>query len=100
MSYTVNSKESANWLYRSEYMNQRHGVSPLEANQALNDPWRVTLDPDPSSLSGAGVRTIGVTRAWRLLTVITLVSGGTRWGVNGCDANPTDVRRYESSRDY
>jgi hypothetical protein len=100
MYYTVSSEESANWLYRGEYMNQRHGVSPLEANQALNDPGRVTLDPDPSSLSGAGVRTIGVTRARRLLTVITLVSGGTCWGVNGWDANPTDVRRYTSWRDY
>jgi hypothetical protein len=81
-------------------MNQRHGVSPLEAHQALDDPWGVTLDPDPSSVSGGVVRTIGVTRARRLLTVITLVSGGTRWGVNAGDANPTDVRRYKSWRDY
>lgn len=81
-------------------MTQRHGVLPAEANEALTDPWRVTLEPDPSSASGDSVRTIGVTRARRLLTVITLVSGGTRWGVNGWDENPADVRRYRSWRNY
>lgn len=81
-------------------MTQRHGVLPAEANEALTDSWRVTLEPDPSSASGDSVRTIGVTRARRLLTVITLVSGGTRWGVNGWDANPADVRRYRSWRNY
>lgn len=81
-------------------MTQRHGVLPAEANEALTDSWRVTLDPDPSSVSGGGVRTIGVTRARRLLTVITRVSGGTRWGVNGSDTNPADVRRYRYWRDY
>jgi hypothetical protein len=100
MYYTVSNEDSANWLYRGEYMKQRHGVSPLEAKQALTDPWRVIRNPDPSSVSGGGVRTIGVTRARRLPTVITLVSGGTRWGVNGWDANPTDVRRYKDWRDY
>jgi hypothetical protein len=81
-------------------MTQRHEVLPAEANEVLADHWRVTLDPDPSSVSGDSVRIIGVTRARRLLTVITLVSGGTRWGVNGWDANPADVRRYRFWRDY
>lgn len=100
MYYTVNDEETANWRYRGKYMTERHGVSPAEANQALADPWRVTLDPDPSSVSGGSVRTLGVTRARRLLTVITLVSGGTRWGVNGWDANRADIRRYRFWRDY
>ena len=100
MYYTVSTEHRANWLYRGEYINQLHGVLPAEANEALTDPWRVILNPDPSSVSGGGVRTIGVTRARRLPTVITLVSGGTRWGVNGWDATPTDVRRYKDWRDY
>ncbi len=94
MYYAVTNCDEANWLYRGDYMRVRHGVTPGEANQALSDPERVTIEPDPSSLSGRGVRVIGLTRQGRLLTVITLRLEGTVWGVNGWDANPTDHRRY------
>jgi hypothetical protein len=94
MYYTVDDRNKANWLYRGEYMGMRHGVTPDEANQALCDPERVIVEPDPSSLSGRGVRVIGRTATERLLTVITLDREGVVWGVNGWDANPTDQRRY------
>jgi hypothetical protein len=94
MYYTVDDRNEANWLYRGEYMSMRHGVTPDEANQALCDPERVIVEPDPSSLSGRAARVIGCTATERLLTVITLEEEGVVWGVNGWDANPTDQRRY------
>lgn len=75
-------------------MSIKRGVTPDEADQALRDPERIVIEPDPSTLSGRGVRVIGRTLTDRLLTVITLASDGVVWGVNGWDASPTDQRRY------
>lgn len=75
-------------------MARSHGVTQAEANEALGDPNRVTLNPDPSSLSSRSVRVIGQTELGRVLSIIVLEAEGTVWGVNGWDSNPTDCRRY------
>jgi uncharacterized DUF497 family protein len=76
-------------------MQQRHGISPAEADEALSDPDRVVLDPDPASKSGRGTRTIGYSAAAEsLVTVIVLEDEGTSYGVNGWRSNSSDQRRY------
>lgn len=76
-------------------MRHRHQISTNEANEALSDPDRVVLDPDPASKSGRGTRTIGYSPTTAcLVTVILLEHDGTTYGVNGWRSNSTDQRRY------
>ncbi len=75
-------------------MATKHGVVPTEAKEALMDPQRVILDPDPSSISGQGTRVVGHTRTGRLLSVLVLKMSGVLYGVNGWDANARDARSY------
>lgn len=79
----------------------RRGIEPTLANEALEDPDRVVITPDPASKSGRTVRTIGWSHtANRIFTVITLVDTGTLYGVNGWVANSSDQRLYrEENRD-
>jgi hypothetical protein len=86
--------EEADWSIRGEDMKTKHKVSPWEANEALRDPFRVVISPDPSSLSGKGIRVIGRTTAGRMLTVIVMDLNGVLYGVNGWSSNRTDGRRY------
>lgn len=37
-------------------MRRKHGVTAEEADEALDDPDQVTLDPDPAGKSGQSVR--------------------------------------------
>lgn len=83
------------WSHRGDYMQQRHGVAWTWADEALSDPDRLVLDPDPASKSGRGTRTIGYSpTAGFLVTVILLEYEGTTYGVNGWRSNTTDQRRY------
>jgi hypothetical protein len=91
--------EEVDWSKRGRYMRERHGVDPLWADQALADPNRVVLDPDPASKSGQGIRIIGHSRSvGRVLTVIVLEYDGVEYGVNGWWANDIDQRRYREGR--
>jgi hypothetical protein len=84
------------WTDRGDYMHQRHGISPAIADEALHDPDRLVLIPDPASLSGRSVRTIGYSPTARtLITVITLEHEGVSYGVNGWEASQLDRRRYQ-----
>ncbi|CPY85158.1 Conserved protein of uncharacterised function%2C possible IS sequence associated protein [Mycobacteroides abscessus] len=84
----------ADWTYRGDYIGKR-AMPPAMADEALTDPERVTLVPDPTSKSGKGVRTIGYsTTAQQVLTVITLVKDGIEYGVNCWPANDRDKRIY------
>jgi hypothetical protein len=84
------------WIDRGGYMSSRHGISPTVANEALADPDRLVLTPDPASLSGRSVRTIGYAPSvGALVTVITLEHEGVLYGVNGWEANELDRRRYQ-----
>lgn len=72
-----------------------HAAAPAWADEALADPDRIVLDPDPASKSGRGTRTIGYSpTAEALITVILLEHEGTTYGVNGWRSNTTDQRRY------
>lgn len=85
------------WSDRGEYMYRRHGVRPDEADEALSDPYRLVLHPDPASRTGRSTRVIGWAESTsRLVTVIVLDDDGTTYGVNGWPANPTDQTRYNS----
>ena len=76
-------------------MFERHGVTPKEANEALSDPARLVISPDPASKSGRSVRTIGFAPSTeRVITVITVVEDGKLYGVNGWPANDVDQRKY------
>jgi len=94
MSYTMYDKKDPDWTYRGDYMVAKHGVAPSEANEALADPQQVIFDPDPSSISGQGIRVVGQTRTGRLLSVLVLNMSGVLYGVNGWDANARDARIY------
>lgn len=85
----------ADWTERGRYIVAKHGVSPIEANDALSDPLRLVIDPDPASKSGRSVRVIGWSQiAQVLITVITLEYEGRDYGVNAWRSNTTDQRRY------
>lgn len=89
--------DTADWSHRGDYIAQ-HGVNPVEADEAVADPDRVVLKPDPASKSGRGVRIIGYSiTAQAVLTVIVLDHEGTTIGVNAWQANPKDQRRYEGT---
>lgn len=81
-------------------MAARHGLSVVQANEALEDPDAVVFNPDYASQSGRSVRTIGWSpSAGRLLTVITVAEAGVVYGVNGWSANAVDARRYKEDED-
>jgi hypothetical protein len=93
-------RQDADWSFRGQYMLDRHGIRPVEANQALADPARIVLTPDPASKSGRSVRVIGWSETLsQLLTVIVLEHGGDLIGVNAWVSNPTDRGRYFSDGD-
>ena len=85
---------SADWSHRGDYI-AKHSLTPSLANEALDDPNRMVIAPDPSSASGRTVRVIGWSSTiGRLITVIVLPDGETVWGVNAWPSNSTDQRRY------
>jgi len=80
-------------------MYRRHGIAPDWADEALVDPERTVLEPDPSSKSGRGVRIIGYSAsAGCLVTVIVIEHEDIVYGVNGWQANNTDLRRYREEQ--
>lgn len=83
------------WNERADYMFAKHGVTVEQANEALTDPDRVVLDPDPASRSGVSIRTIGYSPTRReIIAVLTVDEDGIVYGINGWPANSTDQRRY------
>jgi uncharacterized DUF497 family protein len=89
--------DTADWSHRGDYI-AKHGVNPAEADEAIADPDRVVLSPDPASKSGRGVRVIGYSiTAEAILTVIVLDHEGSTIGVNAWKANPKDQQRYEGT---
>ncbi|QXC46773.1 transposase (plasmid) [Rhodococcus qingshengii] len=77
-------------------MYERHGLTPMMANEALADPNRLFCSPDPASKSGASDRTIGWSDlAGAVLVVITVADDGVVFGVNGWIGNDTAKRLYQ-----
>ncbi|MGH9104737.1 MAG: transposase [Acidimicrobiales bacterium] len=68
---------AVDWSYRADYMRERHGIEEEWANEALQDPDALRIDPDPASRTRRSVRTIGnSTSAGYLVTVITVEEDG------------------------
>ena len=68
----------------------------MQADEALNDPERVVIDPDYNSKSGLSVRIIGYSEsAGALLTVLVINDNGHEYGINGWHSNAKDHRIYE-----
>lgn len=85
---------------RGDYIADKRGLRPAWADEALDDPDAVELNPDPSSKSGRSARTIGWSAsAQQLLTVITVVDEGTLYGVNCWRSNPRDQRIYREANE-
>ena len=80
---------------RGEYPQRKHGITPQVADDALDDPNRIVIDPDYNGTSDESVRIIGFsTIADDVVTVIVLQHDGTEYGVNGWSANEKDRRIY------
>lgn len=95
MHYDGQVFERVDWSHRGAYMQRKHGISPEIANEALEDPNRVVIDPDYNSESGRSVRIIGFSVAAEdVITVIVLEDGGVEYGVNGWTANAKDRGLY------
>ncbi|WP_085980786.1 transposase [Mycolicibacterium phlei] len=87
---------AVDWSKRGDYIAKRR-MTPALADEALADPNRLVLDPDPASTSGVSVRTIGFSPSFGgLISVITVEDGGTVWGVNAWPSNDVDTRKYMS----
>jgi hypothetical protein len=95
MHYDDRVFERVDWSQRGAYMQRKHGVAAAIADEALEDPSRVVIDPDYNSESGRSVRIIGFSvTADDVITVIVLEKDGTEYGVNGWTANEKDRRFY------
>jgi hypothetical protein len=91
MHYDGQVFERVDWSRRGAYMHRKHGIAPAIADEALEDPNRVVIDPDYNSESGRSVRIIGFSvTAAEVITVIVLENDGTEYGVNGWAANERD----------
>jgi hypothetical protein len=67
----------------------------MEANEAVEDPERIAIDPDYHSTSGLS-RIIGFSpTADDLLTIIVLTNEGVTYGVNAWRSNTRDRRIYQ-----
>jgi hypothetical protein len=83
------------WSERAEYIFAKHQTTADQANEALTDPDRVVLDPDPASRSGVSIRTNGYSPSHAaLVTILTVEEDGVMYGLNAWASNPTDQRRY------
>ena len=92
--------ETAEWSHRRDYIVAKHGVTSVEADDALADPARVVIDPDPASKSGRSARIIGYSHsAQAVLTVIVVDEVGTTWGSNAWRANAKDQGRYNGTEE-
>lgn len=95
MHYDDRVFERVDWSQRGAYMKRKHGITPAIADEALEDPNRIVIDPDYNSASGKSVRIIGFSvSADDVITVIVLENDETEYGVNGWTANEKDRRFY------
>lgn len=100
MHYDDRAFERVDWSHRGAYMQRKHGISPAIANEALEDPSRVVIDPDYNSESGRSVRIIGFSVAAEdVITVIVLEDDGIEYGVNGWTANAKDRGLYATGKE-
>lgn len=82
------------------HMWERHGVTPGEAKEAIDDPDALLRSPDPASRSGKSDRYLGwsSTRG-ELLVVIVVGHEGRLYGGNAWPANEAHRKFYEGRRE-
>lgn len=91
---------AVDWSKRGEYI-AKHGITVTQANEALADVNAVTIVPDPASITGRTIRTIGfATSSNDIIVVITLEDGGVVYGVNAWRSNDRDRRTYTERKPY
>ena len=61
------------WQYGAKHMWDRHGITEMEAHEAITDIDALWFEPDPRSRSGRSVKVIGYSRSRRqVLTTIVV----------------------------
>lgn len=82
------------------HMWERHGVTPNEAEEAIDDPDALLRSPDPASRSGKSDRYLGwsSTRG-ELLVVIVVRHEGRLYGGNAWPANEAHQKLYEGRQE-
>jgi uncharacterized DUF497 family protein len=82
------------WSHRREHVAEK-GLTVEQANEALEDPEMLVIDPDPRSLTGDSVRIIGYSStAQDVLTVVVVVHDGQAYGATAWRANKHERRLY------
>ena len=82
------------------HMRDRHGITPIEAEEAINDPDALLLSPDPASRSGKSDRYVGWSRTRaEVLVVIVVRHDGRVYGGNAWPANDAHCKLYQERRD-
>lgn len=91
------------WSKRAGYIGERHGISAVWADEAVNDRHAVWQQPDPASRSGLSVRVIGYSPAARTVLTVILIAAdvdpdecpdGDWWGSNAWVSNQQDRSLY------
>lgn len=94
----------ADWTHRADHIAKRN-VTPAEANEALDDPNGVWMDPDPGSDSGISIRVIGDAPSRNEVLVVIIVPKDTTdrnadyWGASAWPANNTHKRIYREAQE-
>lgn len=95
------------WSKRADYIGERHGISPVWADEAVNDRHAVWQVPDPASRSGLSVRVIGYSPAARAVLTVILIAAdadpderpdGDWWGSNAWVSNQQDKSLYSEEQ--
>jgi hypothetical protein len=108
VEYIGGVSERVDWSKGEKHMVARHAITVAWANEALADPDRVWMQPDPASESGHSVRVIGFSPYLEDLLVVILIHpdadrdeqpDGDWWGANAWPANEGNRRDYEEAND-
>lgn len=87
--------ENVDWSHGEAHMLEGHKVTVDQANEALDDPDRVLIQPDYNSKSGKSDRVIGYSLSYGdLLSIILARDKSNLYGVNGWRSNPKDRAIY------
>jgi len=83
------------WSFAEAHMWSRHRVLVQWARQAVHDPRRLILDPDPASRSGSSIRIIGYSQTTNcVLAVIVVRFQGTLFAASAWKANREQTHMY------
>lgn len=91
---------AVDWSHRQAHI-ERKGFTTEQADEALGDPERLVIDPDPRSVTGESVRVIGYSQAaTAVLTVVVVVHNGQAYGATVWGASNRELRLYQERSGY